>query len=159
MKIEFFGSKFNLDDGKLKLPFWVAQDENGAVYAYQSEPVFDIDTWTIPGDPFGCGVEYLGCNGAVNEHQEPSTMILKIEEPAPTPEPAPTREPWRVTEKFIMAQEYDNWEVVPFTSISKISIIGPTTVNELRTVRVEYAKFHQIEFKVQKPQDFIDKLP
>lgn len=164
-KFEAFGKEWDVPPN-FEFPFWAAQDPNGLTYAYQSEPRKESTTgnYVATDGLHGYQLVYLGYVKQIFEVQKVKieSWAPEVSEPTPEPqpEPEPTDEPWRVTERFIsFKDEYENWKSIPITAIERVEIHAPTLVDEQHTVSIHTFNHAILDFKVQKPQDFIDKLP
>ena len=59
---------------------WVARDENGIIYIYDTKPVKDTHMWVIPDSTGGCSVIDSELDGLADikwEDEEPRELILK----------------------------------------------------------------------------------
>ena len=59
---------------------WIARDENGLVYIYDTKPAKDKHQWVIPNSIGGCSVidsELDGFEEVKWEDSEPTELILK----------------------------------------------------------------------------------
>ena len=59
---------------------WIARDENGLVYIYDTKPLKDEHEWVIPNSIGGCCIidsELDSFEGVKWEDEEPRELILK----------------------------------------------------------------------------------